>query len=130
MSLGVCMAIFLSFTSLTQPALASVKDQVQGGVNDAAGGSSNAAPAKTLNDTISEVINLLSAIVGVVAVIMIILGGFRYITSGGDSNKVTAAKNTLIYAVIGLIVVALAQTIVHFALTSANSPSTAGKKTP
>ena len=51
-------------------------------------------------------------IVGVVAIIMIIVGGFRYITSGGDSSKVGSAKNTIIYAIIGLILVALAQ-IIH-----------------
>jgi len=61
----------------------------------------------------------------VAAVIMIIVGGFRYITSGGDSTRVGGAKNTLIYAIVGLIIVALAQAIVHFVLnnaTTANSP--------
>jgi hypothetical protein len=68
------------------------------------------------------VVNIFSIIVGAVAVIMIIYGGFRYITSGGDSNSVGAAKNTLIYAIVGLIIVALAQVIVHFVLsTTTNS---------
>lgn len=62
------------------------------------------------------IVRIFSIIVGVVAVIMIIYGGFRYITSGGDSNRVGAAKNSLIYAIIGLIIVALAQLIVHFVL--------------
>ena len=48
---------------------------------------------------------------------MIIYGGFRYITSGGSSEGVGAAKSTLIYAIIGLIIVALAQLIVQFVLT-------------
>jgi len=56
----------------------------------------------------------LSVIVGVAAVIMIILSGLRYITSGGDASKVGAAKSSLIYALIGLVIVALAQVIVHF----------------
>jgi hypothetical protein len=47
---------------------------------------------------------------------MIIIGGFKYITSGGDSNNVSSAKNTILYAIIGLIIVALAQTIVRFIL--------------
>jgi hypothetical protein len=55
-------------------------------------------------------------LVGVVAVIMFIVGGFRYITSAGDSSKVSSAKNTLVYAIIGLVVVALAQAIVLFVL--------------
>jgi TRAP-type C4-dicarboxylate transport system permease small subunit len=65
---------------------------------------------------IKKIINILSVIVGVVAVIMIIIGGFRYITSGGSSDKVTGAKNTILYAIIGLIIVALAQVIVRFVL--------------
>jgi hypothetical protein len=78
--------------------------------------SSNGNATKKINDILHSVINLLSAIVGVVAVIMIIVGGFRYITSGGNDTSVTSAKNTILYAIIGLIVVALAQIIVRFTL--------------
>jgi hypothetical protein len=69
-----------------------------------------------VNTLIQQVINVLSAIVGIVAVIMIIVGGFRYITSGGSPDKVTSAKNTILYGIIGLIVVALAQIIVKFVI--------------
>ncbi|MDB5166140.1 MAG: hypothetical protein JWM37_212 [Candidatus Saccharibacteria bacterium] len=68
-------------------------------------------------------INILSIIVGIVAVIMIIIGGFRYITSGGDSGKVGSAKNTIIYAIIGLILVALAQVIVNIVLSQVSQVS-------
>lgn len=74
-----------------------------------------------LNDLLTTVINIFSAVVGVIAVLMIIVGGLRYITSGGDSGKVSAAKTTIIYALIGLVVVALAQLIVHFVLAQAIS---------
>lgn len=70
-----------------------------------------------INDLIRSVINLLSAIVGVIAVIMIIVGGLRYITSGGNDTSVTSAKNTILYAIIGLIIVALAQILVRFTLS-------------
>ncbi len=69
----------------------------------------------------ARIISIISIIVGIVAVIMIIYGGFRYITSGGDSGRVGNAKNTLIYAIIGLIIVALAQFLVHFVLTTATT---------
>jgi len=69
-----------------------------------------------VNHILKHIVNLLSAVVGVVAVIMIIFGGFRYITSGGNDTSVTGAKNTILYAIIGLIVVALAQVIVRFVL--------------
>jgi hypothetical protein len=68
------------------------------------------------NDIIRTVLIFLSAIVGTVAVVMLIVGGFRYITSGGNSEAVGKAKNTIIYALIGLVIVALAQIIVQFVL--------------
>lgn len=69
-----------------------------------------------VNDIITTVINIFSLVVGVVSVIMIIIGGFKYITSGGDSGNVTGAKNTILYAIVGLVIVALAQIIVQFVL--------------
>lgn len=76
-----------------------------------------------VNRIISDVINVFSVIVGVIAVIMIVVGGFRYITSGGQAEKVTGAKNTILYALIGLIIVALAQVIVKFVLSKATNNS-------
>lgn len=70
-------------------------------------------------ETLANIINIISIAVGVVAVIMIIFGGFKYITSGGASEKVTGAKNTILYGLIGLIIVALAQIIVKFVLNQA-----------
>ena len=69
-----------------------------------------------IQDIVTFIINIFSVIVGIVAVIMIIWGGFKYITSGGDSGNITSAKNTIIYAIIGLIIVALAQFLVKFVL--------------
>lgn len=70
-----------------------------------------------VNNIIKLVINIFSLVVGVISVIMIIIGGLKYITSGGDSGNVTGAKNTILYAIIGLVVVALAQVIVRFVLS-------------
>jgi hypothetical protein len=69
-----------------------------------------------LTNLIRSIINIISIIVGAVAVIMIIIGGFRYVTSGGNDTAVASAKNTILYAIIGLIIVALAQLIVRFVL--------------
>ena len=74
-----------------------------------------------IDGIITSVINIFSLVVGIVAVIMIIVGGLKYITSGGDSGNVTGAKNTILYAVIGLVVVALAQFIVKFVLGKATA---------
>ncbi|MEK9195823.1 MAG: pilin [Patescibacteria group bacterium] len=77
--------------------------------------------SQKLDKLVSDIVNIFSVIVGVVAVIMIIYGGFRYITSGGDSGNVTNAKNTILYALVGLVIVALAQFIVKFVLSKATN---------
>lgn len=65
-----------------------------------------------------RITNTILYIVGIVAVIMLIIGGIRYIVSGGDSKKVTDAKNTILYAIIGLIVCFLAFAIVNFVIAA------------
>ncbi len=77
-----------------------------------------------VDEIIELVINVFSLVVGVVSVIMIIIGGLKYITSGGDSGNITGAKNTILYAIIGLVVVALAQVVVKFVLSQ---PSVSGQ---
>jgi len=61
-------------------------------------------------------INILSLVVGIASVIVITISGFRFITSSGDSQQVQGARNGIIYAIVGLVVVILAQTIVAFVL--------------
>lgn len=74
-----------------------------------------------VNNLLSRIINIFSVVVGVIAVIMIIVGGFKYITSGGKEEGIKGAKNTIMYALIGLVVVALAQIIVKFVLNKATA---------
>jgi hypothetical protein len=102
---GLCTGSNLQFTEDTSGADCSTSDATE-----------------RVNNLIRTIVNLLSAIVGIVAVIMIIFGGLRYITSGGNDTSVTGAKNTILYAIIGLIIVALAQVLVRFTLNKvANS---------
>ncbi|PIZ61590.1 hypothetical protein COY17_04165 [Candidatus Saccharibacteria bacterium CG_4_10_14_0_2_um_filter_52_9] len=98
-----------------------ISNDIAGGANSATGGNDiNCKDANVNNGGIAKIgrsiVNILSLIVGIVAVIMIIFGGFRYITSGGDSGKVGNAKNTLIYAMVGLAIAALAQILIRFVL--------------
>lgn len=86
------------------------------GLGDGGCNSNVAGSSVRLEKLTRTIINVFSAIVGAVSVIMIIIGGFRYIISGGDSNNVGAAKNTILYAIVGLIIVAFAQVIVQFVL--------------
>ena len=94
------------------------RDQVCAGIGIASGSTDCGDSGAAVNNTISSVINLLSFVIGALAVIMIIVAGARFITSGGDSSKVAGAKNAVIFALVGLVVVALAQMIVHFVLTN------------
>ena len=62
----------------------------------------------------TTIVNLLLFIIVAIAVIMLIIGGIRYVVSGGDSSAVTGAKNTILYAIVGIIVAVLAYAIVNF----------------
>jgi len=62
------------------------------------------------------IVNVLLFIIGAISVIMLIIGGIRYTVSAGDGNSVTAAKNTILYAIIGLIVAFLAFAVVNWVL--------------
>jgi glucose uptake protein GlcU len=67
---------------------------------------------------IKTVINTLLYILGIIAVVMIIIGGLRYVTSSGDASHVKAAKDTILYSIVGLVVAILAYTIVNYVLTT------------
>lgn len=71
-----------------------------------------------LMDTVNVIINVALGIIGLVAVVMIIVGGLNYTTSAGDAAKVKKAKDTIMYGVIGLVVALLAFAIVNFVLTN------------
>ncbi len=90
---------------------------------DITGGSCTYDPTQPgINSTIQLVINIMSVLVGFAAVLMIIIGGFKYITSSGDSAGVNSAKNTILFAVVGLVIVAVAQIIVRFVINEATTP--------
>ena len=65
-----------------------------------------------------QITNTILYIVGIIAVIMLIIGGIKYVLSGGDSKKVTDAKNTVLYAIIGLVIAVFSYAIVNFVITS------------
>ncbi|MCA9340939.1 hypothetical protein KC952_00215 [Candidatus Saccharibacteria bacterium] len=86
-------------------------DSIQDGVQGAGGGSGGESDFK---QSIKTVVNTLLFILGAIAVIMIVVGGIRYTTSDGDSSKIKQSKDTILYAVIGIIVALLAYAIVNF----------------
>lgn len=66
----------------------------------------------------TTVTNVMLFIVGAISVIMIVIGGLRYVLSGGNSTNVTAAKNTILYAIVGVVVAMLAYAVINFVLES------------
>lgn len=81
---------------------------------------SNSEICKASNDSANtltkNIIRLLLWAVGVISVIMIIVGGIRYGISGGDASQIKAARETIVYAVVGIVVAVLAYAIVKFVL--------------
>lgn len=77
-------------------------------------------PENLFGDTgvFKQVTNTILYIVGIIAVVMLIIGGIKYVISGGDSKKVTDAKNTVLYAIIGLVIAFLAFAIVNFVVSA------------
>ncbi len=125
---GIALLLPLGFSSL---AYAQYNQQAQFGSQgcsgtQAGGGGSCANAGTSLNTLIKNILDVLSYVVGIVAVIMIIIAGFRYIVSGGESGGVTGAKNAILFAIVGIVIVAIAQIIVQFVLTK----STATTSTP
>src|SRR3990167_6792341 len=96
---------------------------VDGGLQ---GGADAAAPTGAETDLFGPdgifrtITNILVFLIGAVSVIMLIIGGFRYVLSGGDSCSVESAKNAILYDVIGIIVAFLAYAAVSFVLNSLN----------
>lgn len=72
------------------------------------------------NGIFTTIVNILLFLIGVLSVIMLIYGGIQYTLSSGDSGKVNNAKNTILYAIVGLIVAILSYAIVNFVLKSIN----------
>ena len=84
---------------------------IRDGVKDAGGAGGTGLPGQ-----LKIIVNILLFVLGAIAVIMIIIGGIRYTLSGGDSSAITAAKNTILYAIIGVVVAILAYAIVNWVI--------------
>ena len=70
----------------------------------------------SIDNILKNVVQLVAILVGIAATIMIMVAGFKYATAGGEANKIASAKSTLIYALVGLVIAAMAQLIVGFVL--------------
>ena len=115
------LALGLGMIVATAPVSAIGEGGAPAGVNAARGDNT---PTNLINGDTSIVkrgINIMLFGVGVLSVIMLIFGGFRYVISGGKKESVTNAKNTILYAIIGLLVAVFAYAIINFILGAALS---------
>ena len=117
------VGLALAFVAVVSPLpVANVSAQCEpgelslgNGVNCAQG---EGTPTQLFGDgsIFTIIVNVLLFIIGAISVIMLIIGGIRYTVSAGDGNSVTAAKNTILYAIIGLVVAFLAFAVVNWVL--------------
>jgi magnesium-transporting ATPase (P-type) len=95
-------------------------EQLQCGADAASG---DKTPLQTY---IKRIVEILTYVIGAVSVVYIIIGAFKYVTANGEAASITSAKNTILYAVIGLVVAVTAYAIVGF-VTTALASGTAPK---
>ena len=114
---SLVMLIGVSTFSVATPVFAV---NVWQGCSGAAAGSAVCDSSKndSADQIITRVINTILIVLGMIAVIMIVIGGIRYTTSNGDSGSVKSAKDTILYSVIGLVVAILSFAIVNFVVGS------------
>lgn len=74
--------------------------------------------AEQFTGNVVAIINGIITVLGIVAVVVVIIGGIRYMTSAGDAGKVKTAKDTILYGLIGLAIVALSFAIVNFVIVN------------
>lgn len=110
--------VFMQSTAVSAASSCPSSNDAKGQVLSGIGETGSNCDSSSVYTTIKTAVNVLSFLAGAIAVIMIVVAGVKFVTSGGESNAVSSAKNTLVYAIIGLVVVALAQAIVHFVLNA------------
>ncbi|USN96553.1 MAG: hypothetical protein H6797_05850 [Candidatus Nomurabacteria bacterium] len=124
----VVPALVLGFGLFAQPV--PVHASFNQGLSDGAGaaqGKDQQGDASTLFGTGGQggifrtITNVLLFLIGAISVIMLIIGGIRYVVSGGDSTAVQNAKNTILYAIVGVVVAILAYAVVNFVVSSFTS---------
>lgn len=115
---GSALALVAVFTPLTPSASAACDPSggVAGGVDCGNTGNTPDSLFEGDSSVFTTVVDVLLFVVGAISVIMLIIGGIRYVVSAGNSTAVTGAKSTIMYALIGLVVAFLAYAIVHWVL--------------
>ena len=121
--MGLAAVTTLGVATLVAPSVGAVdgNSNTQSTAGKYVGGDAQKAATgdeRDLMSVLNVIINVALGVIGFVAVVMIIMGGVQYTTSSGDAAKVTKAKNTILYGVVGLVIALLAFAIVNFVLSN------------
>ena len=123
--LPVLMLTAFTLAVAVAPHTLAFDGTITGGA-EAARGSDQTADLFGATGVFKTITNVLLYVLGAISVIMIIIGGLRYVVSGGNSTNVTAAKNTILYAIVGVIIAILSYAIINFVLGSFTGGGTGG----
>ncbi|PID31341.1 hypothetical protein CR983_01630 [Candidatus Saccharibacteria bacterium] len=118
--IGTSVGLVSSFAlaTLAQPAYAAVCSGTPQQCARHGSQKTGTTGGTSLNESFRIVTNMLLFLVGAISVIMLVIGAIRYTTSGGDQTRVTSAKNTIMYAIVGLVLAIVAYAIVQFVIDS------------
>ena len=120
---ALSVAAFTAVSYMNGSAFATTTS-AQNAQNGVAGLAGRTNSEQNLTAMIGTILNIVYGVIGIVTVIMIILGGVNYATSQGDSTKVKKAKDTIMYGIIGLVIVLLAFAITNFVLSGITGNAT------
>ena len=120
-SMFAALSILFAGMLVMAPAAHAADCDTQGGNNLTISGGVNCAQGEEQPTDLfgqegifTTIVNVMLFLIGAISVIMLIIGGIRYTISNGDQGAVTSAKNTIMYAIIGLVVAIMAYAIVGF----------------
>lgn len=113
---AVAAGVFMLVPSMAygQSLFGNSANEACAGATATENGTCDVNQAKKVDSALKTAVSIFSVIVGIITVIMFVISGARFITSGGDPNNVAKARQSLLYAIVGLIIVAMAQVMIRF----------------
>ena len=114
--MAVFSLLFVPVLATTTVSAQTPRDQICKGINN--GGNCNTSGDNNFGNFVKRIINILLFVIGAIAVLMIVIGGLRYVISGGDGSQTKAAKDTILYAVVGLVIALMAYAIINFVVVN------------
>lgn len=115
---AVFAMLFVPVALVSESVSAAPKDEICKGINNNSTGKCDTTGDNNFGEFVKRIINILLFVIGAIAVLMIVIGGLRYVISGGDGAQTKAAKDTILYAVIGLVIALMAYAIINFVVVN------------